>query len=87
MNVEKNRLSTPSDFHWHKVRLDLEREYEHRHLGEPKSFPCLVFSEWSDDPNGPYQYRHYFKYLIQEIVKCDHCGTEKRTTRWTENYE
>lgn len=36
--------------------------YKHDHSGTPSEFPCIVVSEFWDDPNGPYSYDHTFVY-------------------------
>lgn len=65
-------IKTNEDWKWYKRRLDLEREYEHRHVGAPDRLPCKVKSTFFDDPNGPYTYEHEFVY--QKEVTCTSCG-------------
>jgi hypothetical protein len=68
MEILKNK----EDFSWHKMALDAGRKYAHKHYGEPEKYPCMVSSEFFDDPNGPYTYEHSFTYL-QDVV-CPHCN-------------
>lgn len=73
-----NEIDNAEEWHWYKARLDTDAKYKHRHEGAPDKFPCLVRSEWADDPNGPYYYTHYFTY--QKEVTCEKCG--HRTEEW-----
>ena len=75
-------LTDKQDFHWYKQDLDLGRRYEHKHYGEPEKYPCLVQSEWEDDPNGPYTYRHYFIYQKTDSTKCSECGHVTTVKSW-----
>lgn len=47
----------------------LSKKYPH--MGEPDRYPCLVYSEFRYDPNGPDYYDHNFIYYedIVELVK------------------
>ena len=65
-------LSNKDDFYWHKQNLDVKARYKHKHIGEPKEYPCRVFSVWSDNPNGPYEYEHHFVY--RQKTTCPNCG-------------
>lgn len=38
------------------------KPYSYEHNGVPERYPCLVISNWWDDPNGPYTYEHEFLY-------------------------
>lgn len=77
------KLHTKEDFEWYKKELDVIARYEHRHLGKPKKYPCKVKSVWEDDPNGPYTYKHFFKYRVEK--KCPHCGQVIKS--WSEDWE
>lgn len=79
---EANKLDCPKDFEWYKHGIDNGARYHHRHYGEPKRYPCLVRSEWSDDPNGPYTYTHSFIYQTTVKTRCEHCGHESHTKEW-----
>lgn len=68
-------LRNKEDFKWHKAKLDLENKYDHDHYGEPEKYPCMVISNWFDNPNGPYTYEH--KFIYQHKVICENCGHEK----------
>ena len=74
-------LTKKDDFHRYKKELDLARKYEHEHRGgEPLRYPCRVYSEFFDDPNGPYTYNHTFVY--QQNHDCEKCG--HNTMIWPE---
>lgn len=68
-------LNSTGDFHWHKMGLDAGAKYKHHHIGEPERYPCVVESEWADNPNGPYEFYHTFTY--QQVEGCDKCGHKK----------
>jgi len=65
-------LYNEKDFESYKKFLDENSGYQHRHIGEPMSYPCKVLSTWYDDPNGPYMYEHKFIYITEQ--KCPYCG-------------
>lgn len=71
-------LNSPNDFKWYKAKLDVDQKEEHKHIGEPKSYPCKVVSEYDpDDPGcvrrGSYpSYTHRFCYLQKKT--CENCG-------------
>lgn len=77
---EPKQLKNSDDFNWYKQGLDVNSKYKHKHNGEPERYPCVVVSNFWDDPNGPYTYDHVFVY--QQQVKCEHCGHE--TLIWPE---
>ena len=66
------KLNSPKDFEWYKKEIDVENRYEHRHNNDSIRYPCVVSSEYWDDPNGPYTYDHHFFY--EEEHKCSECG-------------
>lgn len=66
------KMANKEDFEWYKKRIDAESRYEHRHNGIPEKYPCVVSSEFWDDPNGPYTYDHAFVY--EEEQCCTECG-------------
>ena len=68
------KLDNAEDFVWYKKKMDVDSRYVHRHCGEPEKYPCMVISEYYDDPNGPYTYYHSFVY--QQLVTCPHCKHE-----------
>lgn len=74
-NEDFTALRTEVDFDWYKKLLDARAKYNHRHIGEPKSYPCQVYSIWEDDPTGPYTYEH--KFLYQQEVVCPECGSKR----------
>jgi len=78
-------LGSKSDFEWYLKRLDAEQRYEHRHNGSPEKYPCIVSSDWWDDPNGPYTYDHTFKY--KEKICCEACGHQSEKFPITEEQE
>ena len=65
-------LLSKEDFHWYKAGIDAGGKYAYKHIGEPEKYPCVVESEFRDDPNGPYTYTHEFVYRQDE--KCEKCG-------------
>lgn len=72
-------LNNPSEFFWHKHKLDNESRYAHRHDGgEPSRYPCIIESEWGDEQDGPYFYSHTFTYKVE--VKCECCG--HKSVKW-----
>lgn len=71
-------LEREQDFHWYKAGMDVAARYNHRHNHEPKEYPCLVKSEWWDNPNGPDEYTHMFFY--KKEVTCESCG--HKTKEW-----
>lgn len=64
------KLNNKQDFEWHCKWLDVEGRYEHS--GLPQAYPCIVSSDWWDNPNGPYTYFHKFYY--EEEHECSECG-------------
>ena len=80
--MKKIVLRSKEDFYWHKKKLDLDGKYEYKHIGKPDKYPCIIISEFYDDPNGPYTYYHEFYYKQTEKIKCDHCGNTKVKTFW-----
>jgi hypothetical protein len=66
------QLRNKEDWEWYTQGLDVSGKYHHRHNGEPERYPCIVASNFWDDPNGPYTYDHDFYY--QEEYKCESCG-------------
>jgi hypothetical protein len=68
-------LNEKKDFDWYKKELDVQSRYDHRHNNDPEKYPCRVRSQWSDDPQGPYTYDHFFTY--QQEVACESCGHKK----------
>lgn len=66
------KLKYKDDWVWYTKRLDAEGRYEYRHNGEPEKYPCIVSSQFWDDPNGPYTYDHDFYYEVEHI--CSECG-------------
>lgn len=75
-------IQSSCDFDWYTRKLDVAAKYGHCHHGKPTQFPCLVESEWGDDPNGPYYYSHRFVYKKTTKYKCDHCGHESTNVEW-----
>lgn len=71
-------LHSEQDFMWHKQGLDVASRHRHNHNGKPKEYPCLIKSEWWDNPNGPYEYTHTFFYKKEAI--CEACG--HRSQEW-----
>ena len=66
-------LRNDDDFFWYQKELDLKGKYEYLHRGgSPARYPCRVYSDFFDDPNGPYTYIHTFVYQIEN--KCEKCG-------------
>jgi len=66
-------LRNAEDFEWHKKALDANAKYQHRHNGgTPTCYPCIVESDYWDDPNGPYTFTHSFVYQV--TVTCPNCG-------------
>ena len=65
-------IENANQWKWYLKRLDVEKEYEHRHIGEPERFPCKVDSVWGDDADGPNYFKHTFIY--QQVIKCEKCG-------------
>lgn len=80
MNGEE--LNSEEDFNWYKARLDVEQRYQHRHWNEPERYPCLVRSDWWDDPNGPYTFRHYLTYQKEVVTTCTSCGHVEKKKEW-----
>ena len=77
-------LMKEDDFFWYKTELDVARKYEHDHEGGlPDRYPCRVYSDFFDNPNGPYTYFHTFVYKVENI--CEGCGHS--TMVWPEVIE
>lgn len=61
------------DFIWYTRKLDALAKHAHGHYGKPVKYPCrLLNSEFSDNPNGPYEYTHTFVYQQKHVCEC--CG-------------
>ena len=74
-----SELNNKEDFKWYKNELDVQQKYEHLHIGEPEKYPCLVRSEFWDDPNGPYTFYHTFIY--EKVIVCESCGNSQRVLK------
>lgn len=71
-----NLLKDESDFHWYKMKIDVESKRKYLHYGEPenepKKYPCKVESALTFDDHGPDYYTHKFTYQVETI--CKECG-------------
>jgi len=56
------RINNDAEWKAYKDGLDKDFSYKHRHYNDPEQYPCLVSSEWNDDPNGPYYFIHELIY-------------------------
>jgi hypothetical protein len=65
-------IDTPEEWKWYKRKLDADGSYEHDHHGHPEKFPCKVMSQWHDQENVPYYFKHRFVYQVEKV--CDKCG-------------
>jgi len=75
-------LLSLEDFEGYKNKLDEEMCQHHNHYGEPKKYPCKVYSEWIEwNQSELYdEYHHKFIYLMD--IVCPDCG--HKTQFWPE---
>jgi len=76
--MELKLLRNEEDFKDHMDTLDSDGHilasqvgYRHDHRGTPEKYPCMVYSNFWDNPDGPYTYDHDFIYLddVMSLIK------------------
>jgi hypothetical protein len=62
-------IKTIEDFEIHKKDQETGPGHNsHEFKGDeptPKDFPLIVFSDFWDDPNGPYRHTHHWKSMTE----------------------